>query len=76
MENQHDIGKRQRHPGDPEKELERYGKVMEGSKIEGKFTRMVSEGKGKPKLVVNIEISKDGDLRNRVEGHNVLHFGC
>ncbi|MPC75010.1 hypothetical protein E2C01_069393 [Portunus trituberculatus] len=28
------------------------------SKVEGQFTRMVSEGKGKLKLVVNIEISK------------------
>ncbi|MPC62968.1 hypothetical protein E2C01_057060 [Portunus trituberculatus] len=35
---------------------------MEDSKVEGYFTRMVSEGRGKPKLVVNIEIFKDGDL--------------
>ncbi|MPC57406.1 Uricase [Portunus trituberculatus] len=35
---------------------------------------MVSEGRGKPKLVVNIEISKDGDLCEKIEGQNVLHF--
>ncbi|MPC70850.1 hypothetical protein E2C01_065111 [Portunus trituberculatus] len=35
---------------------------------------MVSEERGKPKLVVNIEISKDGDLHERIEGENVLHF--
>ncbi|MPC19770.1 hypothetical protein E2C01_012695 [Portunus trituberculatus] len=29
---------------------------------------MVSDGRGKPKLV-------DGYLRKRVEGQNVLHFG-
>ncbi|MPC63941.1 hypothetical protein E2C01_058049 [Portunus trituberculatus] len=29
---------------------------------------MVSEGRGKPKLVVNIEISKDRDLCERIEG--------
>ncbi|MPC39193.1 hypothetical protein E2C01_032718 [Portunus trituberculatus] len=45
------------------------------SKVEGWFTRMVSKGRGKPKLVVNIEISKDGDLHRRVEGQNVFHFG-
>ncbi|MPC12806.1 hypothetical protein E2C01_005516 [Portunus trituberculatus] len=45
------------------------------SKVEGIFTRMVSEGRGKPKLVVNNEISKDEDLCERVEGQNVLHFG-
>ncbi|MPC27855.1 hypothetical protein E2C01_021042 [Portunus trituberculatus] len=44
------------------------------SKVEGKFTRMVSEGRGRPKLVVNIEISKDGDLHERIQGQNVLHF--
>ncbi|MPC98291.1 hypothetical protein E2C01_093655 [Portunus trituberculatus] len=48
---------------------------MDDSKVEGYFTRMVSEERGKPKLVVNIEISKDGDLRERIEGQNVLHFG-
>ncbi|MPC44840.1 hypothetical protein E2C01_038520 [Portunus trituberculatus] len=48
---------------------------MEDSKVEGWFTWMVIEGKGKPKLVVNIEISMDGDLREWVEGQNVLHFG-
>ncbi|MPD06853.1 hypothetical protein E2C01_102684 [Portunus trituberculatus] len=26
-------------------------------------------------MVVNIEISKDGDLSERIEGQNVLHFG-
>ncbi|MPC67117.1 hypothetical protein E2C01_061283 [Portunus trituberculatus] len=36
---------------------------------------MVSVGKGKPKLVVNIEISKNGNLCKRVEEQNVLHFG-
>ncbi|MPC46328.1 hypothetical protein E2C01_040045 [Portunus trituberculatus] len=36
---------------------------------------MVCKGRGKSKLVVNNEISKDGDLRKRVEGQNVLHFG-
>ncbi|MPC69457.1 hypothetical protein E2C01_063682 [Portunus trituberculatus] len=35
---------------------------------------LVSEGRGKPKLVVNTEISKDGDLCERVEEQNVLHF--
>ncbi|MPC55085.1 hypothetical protein E2C01_049017 [Portunus trituberculatus] len=35
---------------------------MEDSKVEGSFTRMISEGRGKPKLVVNIEISKNGNL--------------
>ncbi|MPC94509.1 hypothetical protein E2C01_089680 [Portunus trituberculatus] len=34
---------------------------------------MVSLWRGKPKLVVNIEISKDGDLHERVEEQNVLH---
>ncbi|MPC38454.1 hypothetical protein E2C01_031961 [Portunus trituberculatus] len=29
---------------------------------------MISEGRGKPKLV-------NGDLRERIEGQNVLHFG-
>ncbi|MPC51329.1 hypothetical protein E2C01_045173 [Portunus trituberculatus] len=29
---------------------------------------MVNEGRCKPKLVVNIEISKIGDLRERIEG--------
>ncbi|MPC42803.1 hypothetical protein E2C01_036434 [Portunus trituberculatus] len=38
---------------------------MEDSKVEGYFTRMVSEWRRKPKLVVNIEISKNGDLRKR-----------
>ncbi|MPC56284.1 hypothetical protein E2C01_050237 [Portunus trituberculatus] len=32
---------------------------------------MVSEGREKPK---NIEISKDGDLGERTERQNVLHF--
>ncbi|MPC41752.1 hypothetical protein E2C01_035354 [Portunus trituberculatus] len=36
---------------------------------------MVSEGRGKPKLVMNIEISKNGNLCERLEGQNVLHFG-
>ncbi|MPC59602.1 hypothetical protein E2C01_053626 [Portunus trituberculatus] len=36
---------------------------------------MVSEGRGNPELVVNIEISRDGDLRERIEGLNVLYFG-
>ncbi|MPC60179.1 hypothetical protein E2C01_054216 [Portunus trituberculatus] len=45
------------------------------SNVEGKFTRMVSEGRGKPKLVVNTEISKDGDLLEGIEGQNVVHFG-
>ena len=29
----------------------------------------------KPKLVVNIEISKDGDLWKRIQRQNVFHFG-
>ncbi|MPC22832.1 hypothetical protein E2C01_015858 [Portunus trituberculatus] len=33
------------------------------------------KGEESQKLVMNIEISKDGDLRKRVEGQNVLHFG-
>ncbi|MPC37356.1 hypothetical protein E2C01_030830 [Portunus trituberculatus] len=37
---------------------------------------MVNGGREKPKLVVNIEISKDGDFCERVEGQNVLHFGA
>ncbi|MPC96642.1 hypothetical protein E2C01_091912 [Portunus trituberculatus] len=48
--------------------------VMEDSKVEGLFTRMVREGRGKPKLVVNIEILKDGDIHNEIERQNVLHF--
>ena len=48
--------------------------VMEDSKVEGQLTRMVSEGRGKPKLVVNIEVSKNGDLHKRKESQNVLHF--
>ncbi|MPC08763.1 hypothetical protein E2C01_001357 [Portunus trituberculatus] len=47
---------------------------MEDSKVEGWFTRMVSEGRGKPKVVVNIEISKDGDLCKRAEEQNLIHF--
>ena len=50
-------------------------KVVEDSKVEGLFTRIVSKGRGKPKLVVNVEVSKDGDLRERRESQNVLHFG-
>ncbi|MPC36319.1 Inter-alpha-trypsin inhibitor heavy chain H6 [Portunus trituberculatus] len=49
--------------------------TSEDSKVEGEFTKMVSEGRGKPKLVMNIEISKDGDLRKKVKEQNVLHFG-
>ncbi|MPC49116.1 hypothetical protein E2C01_042910 [Portunus trituberculatus] len=33
---------------------------------------MISERRGKPKLVVYIDISKDGNLCGRVEGQNVL----
>ncbi|MPC63462.1 hypothetical protein E2C01_057561 [Portunus trituberculatus] len=47
---------------------------MDDSKVEGYFIRMVSEGRGKPKLVVNTEISKDGNRLKRIEGQNVLHF--
>ena len=47
---------------------------MEDSKVEGKFTRTVSEGRGKVNLVVNIEVSKDGSLRERTELQNVLYF--
>ncbi|MPC35833.1 hypothetical protein E2C01_029270 [Portunus trituberculatus] len=36
---------------------------------------MVSERRRKPKLVVNIEISKDPVHGPSVEGKNVLHFG-
>ncbi|MPC10626.1 hypothetical protein E2C01_003262 [Portunus trituberculatus] len=36
---------------------------------------MVNEGRGKPKLVVNTEISKNGNLCKRVEGQNMLYFG-
>ena len=36
--------------------------VMKDSKVKGKFTRMVSEGRVKPKLV-----SENGDLRKRKE---------
>ncbi|MPC56090.1 hypothetical protein E2C01_050042 [Portunus trituberculatus] len=35
---------------------------------------MVSEGRGNPKLVVNIEISKERDLRKRKKGQNMFHF--
>ncbi|MPC59485.1 hypothetical protein E2C01_053505 [Portunus trituberculatus] len=38
-------------------------------------SKVVSVRRVKPKLVVNIEISKDGDFCERVEGQNVLHFG-
>ena len=41
--------------------------VMKDSKVKRKFTRMVSEGRGKLKLVVNIEVSKNRDLRKRKE---------
>ncbi|MPC42412.1 hypothetical protein E2C01_036033 [Portunus trituberculatus] len=34
-----------------------------------------SEGRGKPKLVVNIKILKNGIHCERVEGQNVFHFG-
>ena len=47
---------------------------MEDSKVGGHFTRMVCEGKRKPKLVVIIEISKDGDLCKGVKRQNVLYF--
>ena len=47
---------------------------MYESKVIGKFTRMVSERRGKPKLVVNIEVSKNGDFHKRKESQNVLHF--
>ncbi|MPC58963.1 hypothetical protein E2C01_052977 [Portunus trituberculatus] len=36
---------------------------------------MISEGRRKPNLVVNIEISKNENLCERIEGQNVLHFG-
>ena len=39
---------------------------MKDSKVKGKFTRMVCEGRGKPKLVVNVEVSKNGDLHKRI----------
>ena len=48
--------------------------VIKDSKVNGKFTRIVSEGRGKPKLVVNIEVSKNGDLCKRKESQNVLYF--
>ncbi|MPC10992.1 putative 18S rRNA (guanine-N(7))-methyltransferase [Portunus trituberculatus] len=48
------------------KVLHQLLEVMEDSKVEGWFTRVVSEGKGKPKLV-NIEISKDADLCEMIE---------
>ena len=38
---------------------------MEDSKVEGLFTRLVSETRLKPKLVVNIEIPKYGNLNKR-----------
>jgi hypothetical protein len=47
---------------------------MEDSKVEGLFTRLVSEGRRKPMLVVNIEISKDGDFSERRMRQDVLHF--
>ena len=47
---------------------------MEDSKVEGKFTRTANEGRGKINLVVNIEVSKDGSLRERTELQNVLYF--
>ena len=49
--------------------------VMQDSKVKGKLTRMVIERRGKPKLVMNIELSKDGDPRQGIEEQNVLHFG-
>ena len=48
--------------------------VMKESKVKEKLTRIVSEGREKPKLVVNIKVSKNGDLRKRKESPNVLHF--
>ena len=47
---------------------------MSDSKVIGKFTRMVSERRGKPKLVVINEVSKNGDLRKRKESKNLLNF--
>ena len=47
---------------------------MEDKEVEDQFTRMVSNGWRKPKLVVKIEISKDGDLYKGIERQNVLHF--
>lgn len=38
------------------------------------FTRLVSEIRGKPKLVVNIEISKNGDFCKRKLRGDVLHL--
>ena len=35
---------------------------------------VVSDERGKPKLVMNIEISKAGDLSDGIERQNVLHF--
>ena len=40
---------------------------MKDSEVKGKFTRMVSERRGNPKLVVNIEVFKDGDLCEETE---------
>ena len=54
--------------------LHQFLQVKQDSKVIGKFTGMVSEGRGKPKLVVNIEVSKNGDLHKREESQNVLHF--
>ena len=41
--------------------------VMEDSKVEGEYTRTVSEDREKPTLIVNIETSKDGDLCKGIE---------
>ncbi|MPC41683.1 hypothetical protein E2C01_035283 [Portunus trituberculatus] len=42
-------------------------KIMEDSKVEDLFTRMISEGRGMQKFMMNIEASKDGDLREKKE---------
>lgn len=39
---------------------------MENSIVEGLFTRVINEGRGKLQLVVNIEISKHGNFREEI----------
>ena len=54
--------------------LNKLLQVIEDRKDEGLFTRWISERRGEPKAVVNIEISKYRDFRERRNGKNVFHF--
>ena len=44
-------------------------------KVEGEFTSWIMRTRGKPLTVVNIEITKNDDFRERRVGKNVFYFG-